>query len=248
MKILLTNDDGYDAPNIQNLFKRLSEEHEVWLIAPEKNCSGMSAAISFLKEIEVRKVDKKIYAVDGTPADCTYLGLLSIVDFEFDMVVSGINHGANIGNDVVYSGTVGAAIGGRALKYPPVALSIASYETKNPDFIFNKAAELINKIAKLPNEFLGKVININFPDLSEQECKGIKVTSLSKRGTPSRPVEVESGNDNKKYRYSLQGNPIPEDVITDADAVRDGYISMSVLDYNLAKHEHAKTLEEHINE
>ena len=96
MKILLTNDDGYDAPNIKALYKKLSEEHEVWMIAPEGNCSGMSAAISFLKEIEVRKVDEKIYAVDGTPADCSYLGLLSIVDFEFDMVVAGINHGANL--------------------------------------------------------------------------------------------------------------------------------------------------------
>ena len=91
MKILLTNDDGYDAPNIKNLYKKLSEEHEVWMVAPENNCSGMSCAISFLKEIEVRKVDERIYAVDGTPADCTYLGLLSIVDFEFDIVVSGIN-------------------------------------------------------------------------------------------------------------------------------------------------------------
>ena len=248
MKILLTNDDGYDAPNIKNLYKRLSQEHEVWLVAPENNCSGMSAAISFLKEIEVRKVDERIYAVDGTPADCTYLGLLSIVDFEFDMVVSGINHGANIGSDVLYSGTVGAAVGGRSLKYPPVALSVASYDTKNSDFIVNKAAELINKISKLPDTFLGKVININFPDLSEEECKGIKVTNLSKRGTPSRPVEVKSSNANKKYRYSLQGSPIPDNSITDADALSDGYISMSVLDYSLVKKEHIKDFEAHLNE
>ena len=85
MKILLTNDDGYQAPNIQHLFKKLSEEHDVWIIAPENNCSGMSAAISFLKETEIRKVEERIYAVDGTPADCTYFGLLGIVDFEFDM-------------------------------------------------------------------------------------------------------------------------------------------------------------------
>ena len=113
MKILLTNDDGYQAPNIQNLFRKLSENHDVWIIAPENNCSGMSAAISFLKDTEIRQVEERIYAVDGTPADCTYFGLLGIVDFEFDMVVSGINHGANLGTDVIYSGTVGAAVGGR---------------------------------------------------------------------------------------------------------------------------------------
>ena len=88
MKILLTNDDGYKADNIKSLYEELSKDHEVWIVAPKNNCSGMSAAISYLNEIEVTKVDEKIYAVDGTPADCTYLGLLSIVDFEFDMVVS----------------------------------------------------------------------------------------------------------------------------------------------------------------
>ena len=81
MKILLTNDDGYKAPNIQNLYKKLSENHDVWMIAPENNCSGMSAAISFLKETKIRQVEERIYAVDGTPADCTYFGLLGIVDF-----------------------------------------------------------------------------------------------------------------------------------------------------------------------
>ena len=108
MKILLTNDDGYEAQNIQKLYEKLSEDNEVWIIAPKHNCSGMSAAISYLKEIDVEKISDRIYAVDGTPADCSYLGLLSIVDFEFDIVISGINHGANIGNDVLYSGTVGA--------------------------------------------------------------------------------------------------------------------------------------------
>ena len=123
----IRDSDGYDAVNIKSLYKELSKNHEVWMIAPKNNCSGMSAAISYLSEIEVTKIEDRIYAVDGTPADCTYLGLLSIVDFEFDIVISGINHGANIGNDVLYSGTVGAAIGGRNLKFPPVAISVASY-------------------------------------------------------------------------------------------------------------------------
>ena len=146
MKILLTNDDGYDAVNIKSLHKELSKNHEVWMIAPKNNCSGMSAAISYLSEIEVTKIEDRIYAVDGTPADCTYLGLLSIVDFEFDIVISGINHGANIGNDVLYSGTVGAAIGGRNLKFPPVALSVASYDAKDLNFLTKKSVELLSLI------------------------------------------------------------------------------------------------------
>ena len=233
MKILLTNDDGYQAPNIQNLYKKLSENHDVWMIAPENNCSGMSAAISFLKETKIRQVEERIYAVDGTPADCTYFGLLAIVDFEFDMVVSGINHGANIGTDVIYSGTVGAAVGGRKLKYPPLALSIASYETINTDFIVNKAVDIINSIKNLPKEFHGKVFNVNFPDLPEDECKGIKVTSLAKRGVPSKPIEISSSGDIKKYRYNLSGEPVHEQILTDANAVKEGYISISILDYDL---------------
>ena len=248
MKILLTNDDGYQAPNIQNLYRKLSQNHDVWIIAPENNCSGMSAAISFLKDTEIRQVEERIYAVDGTPADCTYFGLLGIVDFEFDMVVSGINHGANLGTDVIYSGTVGAAVGGRKLKYPPLALSVASYETVNMDFIVNKTAKIIDTIKSLPEQFHGKVFNVNFPDLSEDECKGIKITSLAKRGVPSKPIVISSDGDIKKYRYNLSGEPVDEPTLTDARAVKDGYISVSILDYDLDQEPLRKNLKSFFNE
>ena len=248
MKILLTNDDGYQAPNIQNLYRKLSQNHDVWIIAPENNCSGMSAAISFLKDTEIRQVEQRIYAVDGTPADCTYFGLLGIVDFEFDMVVSGINHGANLGTDVIYSGTVGAAVGGRKLKYPPLALSVASYETVNMDFIVNKTAKIIDTIKSLPEQFHGKVFNVNFPDLSEDECKGIKITSLAKRGVPSKPIVISSDGDIKKYRYNLSGEPVDEPTLTDARAVKDGYISVSILDYDLDQEPLRENLKSFFNE
>jgi len=248
MKILLTNDDGYQAPNIQNLYRKLSQNHDVWIIAPENNCSGMSAAISFLKDTEIRQVEERIYAVNGTPADCTYFGLLGIVDFEFDMVVSGINHGANLGTDVIYSGTVGAAVGGRKLKYPPLALSVASYETVNMDFIVNKTAKIIDTIKSLPEQFHGKVFNVNFPDLSEDECKGIKITSLAKRGVPSKPIVISSDGDIKKYRYNLSGEPVDEPTLTDARAVKDGYISVSILDYDLDQEPLRKNLKSFFNE
>ena len=248
MKILLTNDDGYQAPNIQNLYRKLSQNHDVWIIAPENNCSGMSAAISFLKDTEIRQVEERIYAVDGTPADCTYFGLLGVVDFEFDMVVSGINHGANLGTDVIYSGTVGAAVGGRKLKYPPLALSVASYETVNMDFIVNKTAKIIDTIKSLPEQFHGKVFNVNFPDLSEDECKGIKITSLAKRGVPSKPIVISSDGDIKKYRYNLSGEPVDEPTLTDARAVKDGYISVSILDYDLDQEPLRENLKSFFNE
>ena len=251
MKILLTNDDGYKADNIKSLHEELSKDHEVWIVAPKNNCSGMSAAISYLNEIEVTKIDEKIYAVDGTPADCSYLGLLSIVDFEFDIVISGINHGANIGNDVLYSGTVGAAVGGRNLKYPPIAISVASYDAKDISFITKKSIELINKIIESSEIYVGKVININFPDISEDEYIGVKATGLSKRDVPAKPIKIDDKSLSKetyRYRYNLSGEPMKGSYITDADAVTDGYVSISILDYSLSSSDFIDDLSKLLNE
>ncbi len=250
MKILLTNDDGFDAENIKILYKELSKNHEVWIVAPKNNCSGMSAAISYLNEIEVTKVDDRIYAVDGTPADCSYLGLLSIVDFEFDIVVSGINHGANIGNDVLYSGTVGAAVGGRNLKYPPIAISVASYDAKDIEFITKKTIELIEKIVSSNEIFNGKVININFPDINEEEFKGVIATGLSKRGIPAKPIRIDNqdSKDLYRYRYNLSGEPLKDTFMTDADAIKTGYVSISVLDYSLNSSSFIKDISKMLDE
>jgi len=251
MKILLTNDDGYDSKNIRSLYNELIKNHEVWIIAPKNNCSGMSAAISYLSDTEIIKIEDQIYAVDGTPADCTYFGLLSIVDFEFDIVISGINHGANIGNDVLYSGTVGAAVGGRNLKYPPIAISVASYDAKDIDFISYKSSQLIEKIVKSYEDFEGKVININFPDISRQEYLGEKATGISRRGVPEKPIKIEedSSDDIHKYRYNFSGQPLTEDsFITDADAVKNGYVSISALDYSLNSQQLIASIETLINE
>ena len=228
MKILLTNDDGYDAVNIKKFFKYLSKEHDVWMVAPKNNCSGMSSAISFLKETKIEKISDRIYAVDGTPADCVYFGMLSIIEDGVDMVVSGINHGANIGTDVIYSGTVGAAAGGRGLKYPPLAISAETYEVKDLDYICRKSCEFVNKFSKDKNKFLGNLVNINFPDLIESDVNGVRATSLAQRGVPQKPIV-----DGNYYRYNFSGIPMKSsDSLTDAQALSDGYISVSLLDYS----------------
>jgi len=228
MKILLTNDDGYDAVNIKKFFKYLSKEHDVWMVAPKNNCSGMSSAISFLKETKIEKISDRIYAVDGTPADCVYFGMLSIIEDGVDMVVSGINHGANIGTDVIYSGTVGAAAGGRGLKYPPLAISAETYEVKDLDYICRKSCEFVNKFSKDKNKFLGNLVNINFPDLIESDVNGIRATSLAQRGVPQKPIV-----NGDYYRYNFSGIPMKSsDSLTDAQALSDGYISVSLLDYS----------------
>mgnify|MGYP001445596259 FL=1 len=250
MKILLTNDDGFDAENIKSLYKELNKNHEVWIVAPKNNCSGMSAAISYLNEIEVMKIDDRIYAVDGTPADCSYLGLLSIVDFEFDIVVSGINHGANIGNDVLYSGTVGAAVGGRNLKYPPIAISVASYDAKDIEFVTKKSVELIEKIVSSYEIFNGKVININFPDINEEDFKGVLATGLSKRDVPAKPIKIDNqdSKESYRYRYNLSGEPLKDNFMTDAEAIKNGFVSVSALDYSLNSSSFIKDISKLIDE
>ena len=250
MKILLTNDDGFDAENIKSLYKELNKNHEVWIVAPKNNCSGMSAAISYLNEIEVMKIDDRIYAVDGTPADCSYLGLLSIVDFEFDIVVSGINHGANIGNDVLYSGTVGAAVGGRNLKYPPIAISVASYDAKDIEFVTKKSVELIEKIVSSYEIFNGKVININFPDINEEEFIGVLATGLSKRDVPAKPIKIDNqdSKESYRYRYNLSGEPLKDNFMTDAEAIKNGYVSVSALDYSLNSSSFIKDISKLVDE
>mgnify|MGYP001036295949 FL=1 len=233
MNILLTNDDGYQAAGITELHKSLSKEHTVYLVAPEGNCSGMSAAISLRKEIEVKEISKNVYSVCGTPADCSYLGLLSIISEPIEMILSGINLGANLGEDIFYSGTVGAAIAGRRLDYVPVAFSVVAFNPKNLEFIAKKALAITNQAAKLPSD-QNLLVNVNFPDLSEPEVKGVKLTQLGKRGIPDTPDLIQANNSSKFYTFGPSGSLIAGQTQTDIQAIEDKYISITILDYNLS--------------
>jgi 5'-nucleotidase len=124
-------------------------------------------------------------------------------------------------------------MGGRNLKYPPIAISVASYDAKDINFISKKSVELIEKIIS-SNTFVGKVININFPDIDQNEFKGVLATGLSKRDVPAKPIKVdESSSNTYRYRYNLSGEPLEDKYMTDAEAVKNGYVSISVLDYSL---------------
>ena len=233
MNILLTNDDGYKASGINELFDALSTEHKVFLIAPRENCSGMSAAISLRKEIKVEEISKNIFSVSGTPADCSYLGLLSVIPEPIEMIVSGINLGANLGEDVFYSGTVGAAIAGRRLNYVPVAFSVAAFNPKNLRFISEQSVLITNQISKLPPD-QNLLVNVNFPDLPSSQIEGTRITSLGKRGTPDIPDLIRTKNSSKFYSFGPSGSLLPGQVGTDIQAIEQNYISISILDYNLS--------------
>ena len=231
MSILVTNDDGFEAIGIQALLASTKALDPI-MVAPKHNCSGMSAAISLRKEVKVKQLNLKEFVVTGTPADCSYFGLYGINENNIEQVVSGINLGANLGTDVFYSGTVGAAIAGINLKYAPVAISVCSFSPREISFIANKAFELIQKFRSisLPQNSL---ININFPDILKQDYKGELYTKLAKRGAPEAP-NIISKKDQLSFTFCASGDFIDGQTDTDMQAIENDYVSVSILNYDIS--------------
>src|SRR3990167_2601638 len=147
MKILISNDDGISAPGIQALAQTLSHINDVTVVAPDRNCSGASNALTLSYPLRVQRLHNGYYSVEGTPTDCVHLALTGLLDHKIDMVIAGINRGANLGDDIIYSGTVAAAIEGRNLGLPAMAVSMVG---ENIQYLHNAAAivgQLIHQIA-----------------------------------------------------------------------------------------------------
>ena len=149
MKIILTNDDGFDHLGIKALFMELNKKHEVFLIGPDQNRSGFSSAITFLTPLKHKKYADNIYSLNGTPVDCVKVARNLLCPFEPDIVVSGINPGPNLGSDAILSGTVGAALDGRDLKYPSISVSVASFEINDFSFAAKFVAKVLDNLAAL---------------------------------------------------------------------------------------------------
>ena len=200
MKILLTNDDGYDHPGINTLFQELSIHHEVFMMAPDTNKSGFSSALTFLTPINEQKIEENVYKIDGTPVDCVRLALEEFCPFVPDLVVSGINPGPNIGHLMLYSGTVGAAIQGRDLKYPSIAISVSSFEISDYSFAAKTVLKILENITNL-NLSEKSILNVNVPDhnLFKQPQMKVTKTFIDEEATSDDEIEddvssLESGN------------------------------------------------------
>ena len=231
MSILVTNDDGFEAIGIQALLASTKTLDPI-MVAPKHNCSGMSAAISLRKEVKVKQLNLKEFVVTGTPADCSYFGLYGMNENNIEQVVSGINLGANLGTDVFYSGTVGAAIAGINLKYAPVAISVCSFSPRDISFIADKAFELIRKFRSISLQ-QNSLININFPDIFKQDYKGELYTKLAKRGAPEAPNIIRK-KDQLSFTFSASGDFIDGQTDTDMQAIENGYVSVSILNYDIS--------------
>ena len=232
MKILLSNDDGYYSKGITGLAESLKQFAEVTIVAPENNCSGLSSSLTLKNPLRIRKFQDNGYYVNGTPADCVFLALTKVLDKKPDLLVSGINHGANLGDDVLYSGTVGAAMGGRFSNIPCLALSSTSLKPKHLDAAIEASKIFIrDHLTKLT--LRSTVLNINFPDVPIEEMKGYTITELGRRLMPdSSSSNIDAYGDEIHW---IGPPPPPEDSNqeTDFNAIAHNKISITPLATNL---------------
>jgi 5'-nucleotidase len=235
MKILLSNDDGVFAAGLYCLYKELAKEHQVTVVAPDRNCSGASNALSLQHPLRVQKMEHDFLAVNGTPSDCVHLGLNQLLKEEPQLVVSGINHGANLGDDVIYSGTVAAATEGRHMGLPAIAVSLAAKDPTHFDSAAKIVADIIRLLINHPLP-ADQILNINVPDLPYQQLKGILVTRQGRRHKAENMTKALDPHGKEIFWYGGVGPEQDAGPGTDFDAVAQGYCSVTPLSVDMTAH------------
>jgi len=234
MRILLSNDDGYLAEGIQMLSQTLSKLGELTVVAPDRNRSAASNSLTLSRPIRAFKVADGFYKVDGTPTDCVHLGITGLLEQDPDIVVSGINAGANLGDDVLYSGTVAAATEGRFMGFPALAVSLngtTHYESAAKAVLF-----IINQLKQCPLDD-DKILNINVPDLAWADIKGFKSTRLGRRCKAEPIIQQKDPYGSPVYWVGRAGVPEQDQKETDFEAIHEGYISVTPIHIDMTRHE-----------
>lgn len=238
MRILVVNDDGIHAKGIKMLAQALAKKHDVTVVAPESEKSCASHSITLFRPLRVSKIEADglngipCYIIDGLPVDCAKIGITHIMKSDVDILVSGINHGHNMGSDIIYSGTVAAALDAAIMGYNALAVSIASHYPKNLDTAAQIVLDLIDG-GLFGGEPGGAAYNMNLPDLPIKELKGIRV---SRQGITVYEDTVDLRSDPRGNEYiwmagSLVENSSVDD--TDVSVVRQGYVSITPIQYDL---------------
>lgn len=232
MRILLSNDDGYFAPGLAALYDALQGLGEVVVVAPEQNRSGASNSLTLDRPLCLKQAASGFYFVNGTPTDCVHLAVTGMLDQLPDIIVSGINHGANMGDDTIYSGTVAAATEGFLLGIPSIAISLASYDGNNFDTAGRIARELVEKFIANPIKE-PVLLNVNVPDTSYALIKGWEITRLGRRHKAEPVVKMTSPRNEMVYWVGAAGAAADAGVGTDFNAVERGFVSMTPLQIDL---------------
>jgi len=232
MRILLSNDDGYFAPGLQALAGALAEVGSVTVVAPERDRSGASNSLTLDRPLSLRKAASGFHYVNGTPTDCVHLAVTGMLEELPDMVVSGINHGANMGDDTIYSGTVAAATEGFLLGVPAIAISLVAKGALDFSAAARIARELVERYQRDPVR-QPTLLNVNVPDLPFDQLKGIRVTRLGKRHKAEPTVKSVTPRNETVYWVGAAGAAQDAGEGTDFHAVANGYVSVTPLQIDL---------------
>ena len=243
MHILLSNDDGYLAEGLNALATALADYADLSVVAPDRNRSAASNSLTLEMPLRSSKAENGFIRVDGTPTDCVHLAITGLLQQEPDMVIAGINHGANMGDDVIYSGTVAAATEGRFLGLPAVAISLAGNDPRHFATAGKVAVTLFQQLLEnpLPKDTL---LNVNVPDIPYDQIKGYQSTRLGQRHK-AEPV-VKTADPRGRTIYWV-GPPGPEQDAgsgTDFYAIKENYVSVTPLQLDLTRYESLEKISE----
>jgi 5'-nucleotidase len=231
MRILLSNDDGYFAPGLERLAAKLGPHADITVVAPERDRSGASNSLTLDRPLTVRRAPNGFLFVNGTPTDCVHLAVTGLLEALPDMVISGINLGANMGDDTIYSGTVAAATEGYLLGIPSLAVSLTSKIGRHFETAAAVVVELLQRHREQP---LGKwLLNVNVPDVAQGELRGYRVTRLGRRHKAEPVIKTETPRGEVCYWVGAAGPAADAGEGTDFHAVEAGYVSLTPLQIDL---------------
>jgi 5'-nucleotidase len=242
LKILLSNDDGYRAEGLRCLAAHLEDLADLVTVAPDRDRSGASNSLTLDAPLRVTRVGEQRFAVNGTPTDCVHLAVTGLLDDEPDMVISGINDGANLGDDVLYSGTVAAAMEGRFLGLPAIAVSLVRQSGRHFETAGRIIRRLVERMADDPLPAT-TILNINVPDVPPAALAGVEVTRLGHRHKAEPVVEARDPRGRQVYWVGMAGPEQDAGPGTDFHAVGQGRCSVTPLQVDLTRHDELPSME-----
>lgn len=241
MRILLSNDDGYFSRGIAALAETLAPLGRLTVVAPDAERSGASNSLTLDRPLVVRRAQNGFYYVNGTPTDCVHMAVTGLLEDPPDIVVSGINHGANMGDDTIYSGTVAAATEGYLLGIPSVAVSLVRGEGDHFETAARVAAELVKRIQGNPFHE-PTLLNVNVPDLPHDQIKGMQITRLGRRHKAEPVIRSHNPRGEPIYWVGAAGPAADAGEGTDFDAVNRGWVSLTPLQVDLTHYQQLNSL------
>lgn len=247
MKILLSNDDGYLAPGLEVMAQSLSQIGQLTIVVPDRNRSAASNSLTLNRPLNAQVVSDGFYKVDGTPTDCVHLAITGILDSEPDIVISGPNDGPNMGDDVLYSGTVAAATEGRFLGLPAIAVSMGSFEPVHYETACWAIEKILNRLKQHPLKD-DTILNVNVPDLPIEDIRGFQGTRLGNRHKSEGVIRQKNPRGETIYWVGPPGEAQDAGEGTDFFAVNQGFISVTPLQIDLTRYDSLQNLNQWLGE